>query len=81
MQVTWSKDHTLRLWQVHPSLQVQCERGEATAEEATADEAIHCFGSEENTSVCNDDSEMITTFEKPQGRKKSFFSHLLSASC
>jgi len=35
MQVTWSKDHTLRLWQIDPTIQNQCSR-EASGSEDTS---------------------------------------------
>jgi hypothetical protein len=53
-QVTWSKDHTLRLWQIDPSIQAQCSR------DLTSEEASISGGNE-------DDSPTNSQREKPSG--------------
>jgi hypothetical protein len=62
LKVTWSKDHTLRLWQVHQSIQNQCGKGETSA-----DDTLICGSNDDSPSCNQDENEQNQPLEKPQG--------------
>ena len=55
-QVTWSKDHTLRLWQIDPTIQAQCGR-----DQSSEDTSISCGTEEDSPS----DNGLDSQREKP----------------